>query len=166
MKFGFSLAGLSPRHYPAIAARAEQAGFESVWVPDHLVLAARLPDTYLYTDPVHRRWPPAARLGYRGSTTRRCSSARSHRLPSGSGSAPTSTSCHCATRWSRVTASLGSDLDAVRRARDLAVNRVIVGPGALRDRPTKEDYSDAMDRFADKVIANLSPEEVAGNAAS
>ena len=65
-----------------------------------------------------------------------------------------------------MTASLGSDLDAVRRARDLAVNRVIVGPGALRDRPTKEDYSDAMDRFADKVIANLSPEEVAGNAAS
>jgi len=33
----------------------------------------------------------------------------------------------------------------------------------LRDRPTKEDYSDAMTRFADKVIANLSPEEVAGN---
>ena len=48
MKFGLPLFGLSPRYYPAIARCAEEHGFESVWVPEHLVLPATLPSTYLY----------------------------------------------------------------------------------------------------------------------
>lgn len=50
MKFGLSLFGLSPRHYPEIAAAAEANGFESVWIPEHLVLPAVMPPTYPYTD--------------------------------------------------------------------------------------------------------------------
>jgi probable F420-dependent oxidoreductase len=50
MKFGLSMFGLSPRYYPEIAAAAEANGFESVWVPEHLVLPAVVPPTYLYTE--------------------------------------------------------------------------------------------------------------------
>jgi probable F420-dependent oxidoreductase len=50
MKFGFSLAGLSPRHFTTVARHAEAAGFESVWLPDHLVFPAELPPTYLYSE--------------------------------------------------------------------------------------------------------------------
>jgi probable F420-dependent oxidoreductase len=50
MKFGLALSGVSPRHYAALAAQAEAAGFESVWVPDHLVLPEVMPPSYLYTD--------------------------------------------------------------------------------------------------------------------
>lgn len=61
MKFGLSMFGLSPRYYPEIAAAAEQNGFESVWMPEHLVLPATIPPTYLYTDsgypPIDSRTP-------------------------------------------------------------------------------------------------------------
>lgn len=61
MKFGLSLFGLSPRYYPEIAAAAEANGFESVWMPEHLVLPAEMPDTYLYTEsgrpPIDPRTP-------------------------------------------------------------------------------------------------------------
>lgn len=50
MKFGLPLYGLSPRHYPEVARAAEANGFESVWMPEHLVLPAELPATYLYTE--------------------------------------------------------------------------------------------------------------------
>ena len=50
MKFGFSLSGLSPRYYPELAQEAERAGFESVWIPDHLVFPDVLPSTYLYSE--------------------------------------------------------------------------------------------------------------------
>lgn len=50
MKFGLSLFGLSPRYYPEIAQAAEANGFESVWIPEHLVLPAIMPPTYPYTD--------------------------------------------------------------------------------------------------------------------
>jgi probable F420-dependent oxidoreductase len=49
MKFGLSLAGLSPRHHAEVARHAEAAGFESVWMPEHLVLPDTLPATYPYT---------------------------------------------------------------------------------------------------------------------
>lgn len=42
--------GLSPRYYPEIAAAAEANGFESVWIPEHLVLPAVMPTTYPYTE--------------------------------------------------------------------------------------------------------------------
>jgi len=50
MKFGLSLMGLAPRFYGDVAATAEQHGFESVWAPEHLVLPAELPSTYLYSE--------------------------------------------------------------------------------------------------------------------
>ena len=50
MRFGLALSGVSPRHYPWLAIEAEAAGFESVWVPDHLVLPEVMPASYLYTD--------------------------------------------------------------------------------------------------------------------
>jgi probable F420-dependent oxidoreductase len=37
-KVGVSLGGLSPRVWPAIVAAADRLGFESVWIPEHLVL--------------------------------------------------------------------------------------------------------------------------------
>ena len=50
MKFGLSLSGLSPRHYPSLAKEAQDLGFESVWIPDHLVFPESMPATYLYSD--------------------------------------------------------------------------------------------------------------------
>ena len=50
MKYGLQLFGLGPQHYAKVAAVAEEYGFESVWMPEHLVLPETLPDTYLYTE--------------------------------------------------------------------------------------------------------------------
>jgi probable F420-dependent oxidoreductase len=50
VKFGISFSGVSPRHYPGLAVQAERAGFESVWIPDHLVFPEVMPPTYLYTE--------------------------------------------------------------------------------------------------------------------
>jgi probable F420-dependent oxidoreductase len=50
VKYGLQLFGLGPQHYPTVAAVAEEHGFESVWMPEHLVLPEPLPDTYLYTE--------------------------------------------------------------------------------------------------------------------
>jgi probable F420-dependent oxidoreductase len=50
VKFGLSFSGLSPRHYPSLAKEAEDLGFESVWLPDHLVFPESMPATYLYSD--------------------------------------------------------------------------------------------------------------------
>ena len=50
MRFGLSLSGLSPRHYPSLAQEAERLGFESIWVPDHLVFPHEMPATYLYSE--------------------------------------------------------------------------------------------------------------------
>ncbi|HWL41886.1 MAG TPA: LLM class F420-dependent oxidoreductase [Ilumatobacter sp.] len=50
MKFGVPLLGLGPRHYPAIAAAAEENGFESVFVPEHLLMPAEIPPSYPYSE--------------------------------------------------------------------------------------------------------------------
>jgi probable F420-dependent oxidoreductase len=47
MKFGLPLFGVSPRFYADIAQAAESNGFESVWMPEHLVVPAEIPPTYL-----------------------------------------------------------------------------------------------------------------------
>jgi probable F420-dependent oxidoreductase len=49
MKFGMSLSGLGARHYPEVAAAAEANGFDSVWIPEHLIFPAEMPPKYLYT---------------------------------------------------------------------------------------------------------------------
>jgi probable F420-dependent oxidoreductase len=80
MKFGLSLFGLSPRYYPEIAASAESNGFESVWIPEHLVLPAELPATYFYTEsgyppitsstPMYDPWVVLASIANATSTIR------------------------------------------------------------------------------------------------
>jgi len=49
MKFGMTLSGLGARHYPEVAAAAEVNGFDSVWIPEHLIFPAEMPPKYLYT---------------------------------------------------------------------------------------------------------------------
>jgi probable F420-dependent oxidoreductase len=50
VKFGLHLGGLNPRYFPEVAVAAEDAGFESVWANEHLVLPEHVPPTYLYTE--------------------------------------------------------------------------------------------------------------------
>lgn len=50
MKIGMSMFGLSPRYYPDVAEAAEANGFESLWMPEHLVLPENVPPTYLYSE--------------------------------------------------------------------------------------------------------------------
>jgi probable F420-dependent oxidoreductase len=50
MKFGLPLFGVSPRFFADIARVAEDNGFESVWMPEHLVFPEEMPSTYLYTE--------------------------------------------------------------------------------------------------------------------
>ncbi len=49
MKFGISLSGLGARHYPDVASVAEENGFESLWMPEHLVFPLEMPPEYSYT---------------------------------------------------------------------------------------------------------------------
>jgi probable F420-dependent oxidoreductase len=49
MKFGASLMGVRLRSYRDAVARIEEAGFESVWVPEHLAFPDQMPATYPYT---------------------------------------------------------------------------------------------------------------------
>jgi probable F420-dependent oxidoreductase len=44
------LMGVSLRSYPEVAATFEDNGFESIWIPEHLVFPAEMPPTYPYTD--------------------------------------------------------------------------------------------------------------------
>jgi probable F420-dependent oxidoreductase len=50
MKFGTSIMGVSFRSYPEVAAAYEENGFESIWIPEHLVFPAEMPPTYPYTE--------------------------------------------------------------------------------------------------------------------
>ena len=50
VKFGMAMMGLSPRWYPEVALAAEQNGFESIWMPEHLILPATMPPTYPYSE--------------------------------------------------------------------------------------------------------------------
>ena len=51
MHFGFSLGRVRPRFYRAIASRADELGFESLWVPEHLVFPADLRSASPYAPP-------------------------------------------------------------------------------------------------------------------
>jgi probable F420-dependent oxidoreductase len=50
MKFGTMIMGTSFRVMPEVAAIYEENGFESLWVPEHLVFPAVMPPLYPYTD--------------------------------------------------------------------------------------------------------------------
>lgn len=49
MKLGLNLVMVRPDHMPAVAARAEELGYESVFVPDHLLFPAQVASKYPYT---------------------------------------------------------------------------------------------------------------------
>ncbi len=51
MKIGFSLGGVHPRSYLAIARRADELGYESIWVPEHLVFPATIRSPHPYAGP-------------------------------------------------------------------------------------------------------------------
>jgi probable F420-dependent oxidoreductase len=76
MNFGLQLFGLNPRYYARVGHEAEKNGFESVWMPEHLVFPAEIPGTYPYTEsgfpPVVSETPlydPWVVLGSVASTT-------------------------------------------------------------------------------------------------
>lgn len=48
MKVGVPLFGVRPEHMASVAQRAEALGFESVWVPEHLVFPTRIVSHYPY----------------------------------------------------------------------------------------------------------------------
>lgn len=49
MKLGVPLFNLRPQQMIAVAERADSLGFESVWVPEHLVLPMRITSPYPYS---------------------------------------------------------------------------------------------------------------------
>lgn len=49
MKFGTGIMGLSFRHFSEVARTFEAQGFESIWVPEHLVFPAEAPTNYPVT---------------------------------------------------------------------------------------------------------------------
>lgn len=49
MKIGIPLFRLRPEQMIAVARRAEELGFESVWVPEHVVFPARIASRYPYS---------------------------------------------------------------------------------------------------------------------
>ena len=50
MKFGASLLGVRLRNHAYAVVHLEQAGFESVSVPEHLAFPDPMPATYPYTE--------------------------------------------------------------------------------------------------------------------
>ena len=50
VKIGFSLFGIGPRSHAAVVQQAERSGFDSIWIPEHLVFPAEIPPTYPYTE--------------------------------------------------------------------------------------------------------------------
>jgi probable F420-dependent oxidoreductase len=78
VKFGTSIMGVSIRTFPELAAAFEENGFESIWVPEHLVFPAEMPPTYLYSSdgypPVTSETPsydPWVILSYLAASTSR-----------------------------------------------------------------------------------------------
>ncbi|MBM3658141.1 MAG: TIGR03619 family F420-dependent LLM class oxidoreductase [Actinobacteria bacterium] len=50
MRLGLNLVGVRPDRMPALAARAEELGYESVFVPDHVVIPVEFSSEYPGTD--------------------------------------------------------------------------------------------------------------------
>jgi probable F420-dependent oxidoreductase len=49
MKFGFMMLGVPLKYQAECVQRAEQRGFESAWLPEHLIMPAEMPASYPYT---------------------------------------------------------------------------------------------------------------------
>ncbi len=78
MNIGLSIFGLKPVSMPKVAARAEELGFGSIWVAEHLVFPAEIPSTYPYSasgrPPINPDTPlldPWVVLGYIAAATKK-----------------------------------------------------------------------------------------------
>jgi probable F420-dependent oxidoreductase len=74
MKLAISLLRANPKFWPDIAIEAEQLGFESVWIGEHLVLpskidASQYPDTTLPINPATPVFDPFVMLTYLAGLT-------------------------------------------------------------------------------------------------
>ena len=49
LKFGLGASGVQAMKYPLIAKKGEEAGFESFWMPEHLIMPTEVPNKYPYT---------------------------------------------------------------------------------------------------------------------
>lgn len=50
MKIGYPLFGLGPRSWAAVCEKADEVGFESIWMQEHLVFPTQIPPTYPYSE--------------------------------------------------------------------------------------------------------------------
>jgi probable F420-dependent oxidoreductase len=78
VKFGFPRFAVSPRRYAEVAQLVEAHGFESIWIPEHLVFPAKMPASYPYTsdgqpgvDPSTPLFDPWVALAYIAAGTER-----------------------------------------------------------------------------------------------
>ena len=78
MKFGYTLFGARPADFGELARRAEAAGFESLWMPEHLAFPSEMPASYPYSESGLPPVPPGAplydpwvTLSHLAATTRR-----------------------------------------------------------------------------------------------
>ncbi|MBI2872119.1 MAG: LLM class F420-dependent oxidoreductase [Chloroflexi bacterium] len=76
MKVGFTLIGLSLRNIPIVSQKAEEAGFDSVWMPEHLVAPVDFGSGYPYggpppIDPDSHLYDPFVTLGHVAALTSR-----------------------------------------------------------------------------------------------
>lgn len=75
MELGYSLLGMNPKAYPQVVRTAEECGFDSVWVPEHLVYPAEIPPVYPYLEtspapvPGTRLYDPWVTLGWLAAAT-------------------------------------------------------------------------------------------------
>jgi probable F420-dependent oxidoreductase len=78
MEFGVALVGIRPEDAAGIARAVDEAGFESLWIPEHLFFPVEIPPTYPYTEsgalPVDVSMPwydPWVQLAYYAAVTKR-----------------------------------------------------------------------------------------------
>ena len=78
MNFGLPLFAVKPVDFPAVAQAAETAGFESIWIPEHLVFPSEMPATYPYSEtgqppvfPGSPLYDPWVSLAFVAGTTQR-----------------------------------------------------------------------------------------------
>ncbi len=76
MKIGFTVFGVQAMKYPIVAKKAEDAGFESFWMPEHLIMPTEVPNLYPYTPgmvpPINARtqmYDPWVTLAYVAAAT-------------------------------------------------------------------------------------------------
>jgi len=62
MKFGTFLYQTSPNSIAAVARKAEESGFESLWIPEHIILPVTYRSPYPYSSSGRMGVPPETPL--------------------------------------------------------------------------------------------------------